>query len=90
MTDNVYPRWELFLKVLTLVVLAIGGAVGVAQYLHTAARESQKPLLEKQLAFCAEATGAAAAYVTVADTNAGIRAKDLFLELYWGRSLMRL
>jgi len=90
MTDNVYPRWELFLKVLTLVVLAIDGAVGVAQYLHTAARESQKPFLEKQLAFCAEATGAAAAYVLLQTPTHGSGRRISFSSLYWGRSLMRL
>ena len=54
-------RWELRLKVLAVA----GVAIGVAEYLHTVSRESQKPFLEKQV-------------------KRGM-AKDLFLEMYWGR-----
>jgi hypothetical protein len=85
MTEDSYRRWELALKVLVVAGVAIGGAIGVAEYLHTVARESQKPFLEKQLAFCAEATGAAAILATADDQKARARAKDLFLEMYWGR-----
>jgi hypothetical protein len=85
MTEDLYRRWEVALKAVAIAGLAIGGVVGVAEYLHTAARESQKPFLEKQLAFCAEATGAAAILATSQDEAARARAKDLFLEMYWGR-----
>jgi hypothetical protein len=40
---------------------------------------------EKQLSFCAEASTAAAAFATTSDEPTRAKAKDQFLELYWGR-----
>jgi hypothetical protein len=85
MNEETHRLCDVVLKTVAALGLAVGGVIGVGEFLNSAARDSQKPFLEKQLAFCAEASSAAATFATAAEPSARAKAKDLFLDLYWGR-----
>ena len=91
MEDSHYRAWDVALKIIALIGIAIGGIVsywqyfdGVARQQKTAVIEASKPFLAQRQQLYGEAIRAVAQLAVSSNAANLKRAEEAFWDLYWG------
>ncbi len=84
MTERNQYSVESLIKVLGVLSLVIGGAIGLWKYSDSVENQFRKPLWEKQIALYFDATSAAATLASSANPQTLQDAENRFWILYYG------
>jgi hypothetical protein len=69
MNEANYKRWDIRIKALTMLGVAIGGIWAICSYRMTSEKEFRRPLWDKQLALYFQAANAASKIATLPEGN---------------------